>query len=206
VNSVICEGRPITPGKIVCVGRNYVEHIEELGNEIPEQMVLFLKPNSAISDTLYATRRGETLHYEGEIAFMVRGGRLSHLAFGLDLTRRELQAYLKDRGLPWERAKAFDGAALFGEFVPAPDNHDQLGLALTINGDLRQRGSCLHMLYKPGVILDEIRREMTLEDGDILMTGTPAGVGALQPGDQLHGQVLLDDQPIAQASWTAQAR
>ncbi len=106
------DGAAVTPSKIVCVGRNYVAHIEELGNEIPEQMVVFNKPNSAIGDTLYANL-GEPLHYESELAFMVRAGQLAAVAFGLDLTRRELQSRLKHRGLPWERAKAFDGAALF---------------------------------------------------------------------------------------------
>jgi 2-keto-4-pentenoate hydratase/2-oxohepta-3-ene-1,7-dioic acid hydratase in catechol pathway len=100
MNSIDVDGRTVTPSKILCVGRNYVRHIEELGNEIPDQMVVFAKPNSAIGDRLQATREGETLHYEGEIALLVEGGRYTAAAFGLDLTRRALQSELKSRGLP----------------------------------------------------------------------------------------------------------
>jgi len=202
VHTIHCQGRTIAPSKIVCIGRNYVAHIEELGNEVPEEMVVFLKPNSALGDTLYAAR-GEPLHYEGEIAFLVEGGRLSAVGFGLDLTKRDLQSRLKAQGLPWERAKAFDGAALFSEFVPLTLPVEQLGLELRVEGTLRQQGGVTSMMYPPQAILDNLAGFMTLEDGDIIMTGTPAGVGEVCSGQHFEGRVLGAGRVLVQQSWTA---
>jgi len=112
--------RSVAPAKIVCVGRNFVEHIEELGNEIPENMVIFLKPNSAVAEDLRACH-DEPLHYEGELCFLFEKGRFAAVGFGLDLTKRNLQSQLKVKGLPWERAKAFDGSVVFSSFVPIAD-------------------------------------------------------------------------------------
>ncbi len=193
----------IAPSKIVCVGRNYVAHIDELGNELPDEMVVFCKPNSAIGTTLRAQHDGETLHYEGEIALMVQGGRIAAAGFGLDLTKRRLQSTLKDKRLPWERAKAFDGAALFSAFQPLPEGAALTGLALEldVDGAPRQRGDVSLMLYPPGVIVPELARFMTLEDGDIIMTGTPAGVGELHAGEHFLGRVLLDGNLLVEATW-----
>ncbi|MEQ9462332.1 MAG: fumarylacetoacetate hydrolase family protein [Haliea sp.] len=203
MRTIHCQGRAIAPSKIVCIGRNYAAHIEELGNEVPEDMVVFLKPNSALGDTLYAAR-GEPLHYEGEIAFLVEGGKLAAVGFGLDLTKRGLQSRLKERGLPWERAKAFDGAALLGEFVPLAVPVEQLSLELRIDGALRQQGGVRLMLYPPQTILDSLAGFMSLEDGDIVMTGTPAGVGEVLAGQQFQGRILGGGVPLVEASWTAQ--
>jgi 2-keto-4-pentenoate hydratase/2-oxohepta-3-ene-1,7-dioic acid hydratase in catechol pathway len=192
------------PSKIVCVGRNYVAHIKELGNEIPGNMVVFNKPNSAITDTLRSHIDGEALHYEGELAFTVRQGKLDAVAFGLDLTRRALQSVLKEKGLPWERAKAFDGAALFSEFVALPTDISQLALRLYVDGELRQAGGVDTMIYKPQDIIDELVSFTTLEDGDIIMTGTPAGVGEITPGQVFEGQVLLSDKLLVAMNWLAQ--
>lgn len=123
MNLVEFDGIQRTPSKIVCVGRNYTEHIEELGNPVPEQMVLFFKPNASISDELRA-RHEEPLHYEGEICFGIENGVYRYLGFGLDLTKRGAQKALKERGLPWERCKAFKGSALFSRFVPIEDGID----------------------------------------------------------------------------------
>jgi len=203
MNSIDVDGRAVTPSKILCVGRNYVRHIEELGNEVPDQMVVFAKPNSAIGDRLHATRERETLHYEGEIALLVEGGRYTAAAFGLDLTRRALQSELKSRGLPWERAKAFDGAALFSPFATLDGPVTGLSLRLTVDGEDRQAGSVGLMMYKPAFILEELSRVFTIEDGDIVMTGTPAGVGPIDPGATFEGTVFADDAPLSSAQWTA---
>jgi 2-keto-4-pentenoate hydratase/2-oxohepta-3-ene-1,7-dioic acid hydratase in catechol pathway len=203
MNSIKLESGSFTPSKIVCIGRNYLEHIKELGNETPEQMVIFNKPNSAISERLHATR-GEPLHYEGEICFMVRDNELHALGFGLDLTQRELQSKLKARGLPWERAKAFDGAACFSDFVTLGDIEPaSLSLQLEINGELRQHGDYDLMLHKPAQILAGIQEFMTLEDGDIIMTGTPSGVGQVQTGDQFVGRVISDGRILVSRQWQA---
>lgn len=205
MNTVTISGQAVAPSKIVCVGRNYVAHIEELGNEVPEDMVIFLKPNSAIGNELRAESGGESLHYEGELAFAVADGKLAAVGFGLDLTRRELQGKLKAAGLPWERAKAFDGAALFSDFVPLPAaGVDGLGLELEVDGQLRQRGDTSLMLYPPLVVLEQLASFMRLEDGDILMTGTPAGVGAVRRGETFTGRVLAGGQRLVEASWQAQ--
>jgi 2-keto-4-pentenoate hydratase/2-oxohepta-3-ene-1,7-dioic acid hydratase in catechol pathway len=203
MNTVNLAGTPITPSKVVCVGRNYVAHIRELGNEIPDDMVVFNKPNSAIGTQLSSQVQGETLHYEGEIVLLVQGGRFSAVGFGLDLTRRELQGKLKQKGLPWERAKAFDGAALFSEFVPLQADTGELSLELSVNGELRQRGGVDMMLYKPSVILAELGRYTTLEDGDLVMTGTPEGVGPVQPGDRFEGRVFAAGRLLVTGRWTA---
>lgn len=197
-------GTTVTPSKIVCVGRNYVAHIQELGNEIPSDMVVFNKPNSAISRRLRAQIDGETLHYEGEIALLISSGDIAAVGFGLDLTRRELQSRLKEKGLPWERAKAFDGAAMFSEFVRPPADLNALSLQLTVNGELRQAGGVRLMIYPPAEILRELRRFTTLEDGDIVMTGTPAGVGAIHPQDSFRGALLDGDRELISVSWQAQ--
>ncbi len=204
MKTIRLESEQIAPSKIVCIGRNYLEHIQELGNETPDDMVIFNKPNSSLSETLYAAR-DETLHYEGEICFMVRENRLYGVGFGLDLTRRELQSKLKGKGLPWERAKAFDGAACFSDFVPL-GNTDlaSLSLRLEINGELRQHGGYPLMMYKPAQILASIRHFMSLEDGDSIMTGTPKGVGQVQPGDRFVGSIRAGDRIMVTHEWLAQ--
>jgi len=206
MNSLRLDSASFTPSKIVCVGRNYLEHIRELGNETPDQMVIFNKPNSAISATLHATHE-EPLHYEGEICFMVRKRKLHAVGFGLDLTRRELQSNLKARGLPWERAKAFDGAACFSDFIALGDIEIAcLSLQLEINGELRQHGGYELMMHKPDQILIDIQQFMTLEDDDIIMTGTPKGVGQVHVGDQFVGTIKTGDQVLVSQEWLAEER
>ena len=193
----------IYPSKIVCIGRNYVDHIKELGNEMPAEPVIFLKPNSAISDVIQSGLES-AIHYESEITFMVKSCQLAAVGFGLDLTRRDLQSKLKSKGLPWERSKAFDGAAVFSEFVDCPANISQLRLELFINGKLIQAGGCELMINKPQDILEETRAFLTYEDGDLLMTGTPAGVGALNKGDVFIGTIFDADKLLLKTEWTVQ--
>jgi len=203
MQSINVNGFPVYPSKIVCVGRNYVAHILELGNDIPASMVIFNKPNSAITDILRSRIDDQILHYESELAFTVKNGKLAAVGFGLDLTKRALQSILKEKGLPWERAKAFDGAALFSEFVALPRDMGSLSLRLDVDGELRQAGGVSLMIYKPDAIIRELATFTTLQDGDIIMTGTPAGVGEIRPGQLFEGQVLLTDKPLVSASWVA---
>lgn len=205
MNTVIVENQAATPNKVVCVGRNYVAHIHELGNEVPDEMVLFNKPNSAISDTLFASHNGDEIHYEAELSFLYRNGRFDAVAVGLDLTKRGVQSKLKQKGLPWERSKAFDGSALFSKFVPVPSPEcGELGLCLYIDDVLTQSGTVSLMIYSPDVILKEIQTFMTLNDGDIVMTGTPSGVGKVQAGSQFVAQVTVGNDEIASVEWLAQ--
>jgi 2-keto-4-pentenoate hydratase/2-oxohepta-3-ene-1,7-dioic acid hydratase in catechol pathway len=204
MQTITVNGQSVTPSKIVCVGRNYVAHIEELGNEMPEDMVVFNKPNSAITDILRSQMGGEPLHYEGELCFMVKAGALHAVGFGLDLTKRELQSRLKEKSLPWERAKAFDGAALFSEFVSLPEDLASLSLELTVDGAPRQEGGVELMMYPPEAILKELTAFITLEDGDIIMTGTPAGVGGIHTGERFEAQVLAAGRSLLSATWVAQ--
>lgn len=202
MRSLFLNNASFTPSKIVCVGRNYLEHIEELGNEIPEEMVIFLKPNSAIANEL-ASLQDEPLHFEGEICFRYAQGRFDAIAFGLDLTKRGLQTKLKNKGLPWERAKAFNGAAVFSEFVVLDTNADALHMELLIDSELQQHGKVDQMIYKPHVILSELQKFMTLEDGDVVMTGTPKGVGVVQVGREYHGKIFNSGKVIVEANWRA---
>ncbi len=205
MHTVTVDGRERSPGKIVCIGRNYVAHIQELGNEVPEEMVVFNKPNSAISSTLHAQLGGEALHYEGEIALLIESGAAVAAGFGLDLTKRGLQSKLKEKGLPWERAKAFDGAALFSEFIAFNGPAAELSLELDVDGRARQRGDVSLMMYPPAVILRELAKFISLDDGDIVMTGTPAGVGAVVAGERFTGRVLHAGKLLAEHSWIAEA-
>jgi len=201
-NTILFNDKPIAPSKVVCVGRNYVEHIKELNNAIPTEPVIFIKPNSAISSELVLPGSDE-IHYEGELAFLINQGKLVGVGFGLDLTKRQVQNELKSNGLPWERAKAFDQSAVFSEFVPITGDIDGLHLELYINDQLQQKGGCSMMLHSPHELVKEINSFMTLEDGDILMTGTPAGVGQVHAGDVFIGRIYTDDQLLIEARWLA---
>ncbi|MBN1327660.1 MAG: fumarylacetoacetate hydrolase family protein [Candidatus Cloacimonetes bacterium] len=195
--------REITPCKIVCVGRNFTGHIRELKSEIPDNMVIFSKPNSAITSSLISYQ-GEPIHYEGEICFLIDQGILAAVAFGLDLTKRETQDILKVKGLPWERAKAFDGSALFSEFVPLPRIWQNLSLELLINGKIVQSGGIEEMIYKPQQIIEEIQTFLTLNNGDIIMTGTPQGVGIVSKGDIFEGAVYTGGNLLVSEKWQAE--
>ena len=202
MNSVTFGDQKVYPSKIVCVGRNYVEHIEELDNEIPEQPVIFLKPNSSISNGIVSSK-DEVIHYEGEITFLIRSGEIAGVGFGLDLTKREVQANLKSKGLPWERAKAFDQSAVFSNFVVHEGDVNALRMELLINGRLVQSGGCTLMLYKPAAILNDVKRFLSFEDGDLLMTGTPKGIGPISPGDTFTGTILEGTRVVVEGSWVA---
>ncbi|MCP4989283.1 MAG: fumarylacetoacetate hydrolase family protein [Colwellia sp.] len=183
----------ITPSKVICIGRNYVDHIKELANEVPDEMVVFLKPNSAISSQLRANHNDDILHYEAELSFLYQGGKFTAVALGLDLTKRAEQGKLKAKGLPWERAKAFDGSAIFSDFVNIEQaDINQLSLSLNINDELKQLGSVDLMMVKPDEILTQLQSFISLEDGDIVMTGTPKGVGGIAKTDNFEGNVYLD--------------
>ena len=197
------DGKEIFPSKIVCIGRNYVDHIKELGNEIPEEPVIFIKPNSSIAAAIESGKPDE-IHFEGEISILVRSGELFGVGFGLDLTKRKLQSRLKVRGLPWERSKAFDGAAVFSEFVAFEGQVSDLRLELYINDRLVQQGGCELMIYKPDELIAEVKSFLSLEDGDLIMTGTPAGVGPLQAGDRFNGKIFEKDTLIVEDSWVVQ--
>lgn len=203
MNPIKLDGKDVFPSKIVCIGRNYVDHIKELGNEMPSEPVIFLKPNSAISGTISSSDI-EPIHYEGEITFMVISGRLAAVGFGLDLTKRELQSRLKAKGLPWERSKAFDGAAIFSGFIACPADISRLRLELMINNQLKQQGGYELMINKPDAILKETSGFLTFEDGDLMMTGTPAGVGVVNRGDRFTGRIFDADKLLVEAGWVVQ--
>lgn len=190
----------ISPSKIVCIGRNYVEHIHELNNEIPSSMVVFNKPNSAITDTLRFI--SPDTRYEGEICFLIMGGTIAGIGFGLDLTKADIQNHLKVKGLPWERAKGFDGSAVLGDFVPLTAPLESLRMTLHINGILTQEATYELMIYKPLEMIEEIKTFMSFEDGDIIMSGTPKGVATYQIGDAFIGRIYSDEQLLIESRWS----
>lgn len=201
MNKILLDDNEIFPSKVVCIGRNYIDHINELNNEIPEDMVFFIKPNSAISDKLIFPKNQDSCHYEAEISFLIEDDKISALAFGLDLTLREVQSKLKQKGLPWERAKAFDGAAVFSKFVSFDGDISKLEIELYINGELKQKGDYSLMINKPYDIIAEAKTFLTFEDGDILMSGTPKGVGSFKLGDEFVGKILVDGKIIIEESF-----
>ena len=145
----------------------------------------------------------DSIHYEGEISFLIDSGNICGVGFGLDLTKREVQKSLKSKGLPWERSKAFDNSAVFSDFVPIKGNINNLNLELFINGSLIQSGSCELMLNKPEEILKEVKSFLTLEDGDLIMTGTPKGVGIINQGDEFTGKIFDGNKLLIESSWKA---
>lgn len=195
-------------GKIVCVGRNYAAHAAELDNPIPEEPLLFIKPATAavaMAEPIHLPAGRGSCHFEGELALLV-GQRLSGanpadvpgaiagLGLALDLTLRDLQSQLKADGHPWEKAKAFDGACPLSPFVKLdwlPD-WDALTFTLWLNDEIRQRGKTAHMLTPILDLVAYTSSYFTLEPGDVILTGTPAGVGELLHGDRLALQ-LEDD-------------
>jgi len=202
MNTITFQNQQITPSKVVCVGRNYVEHIKELNNEMPSQMVLFNKPNSSITNTLYYFSPSH--RYEGELCFLIENKKIVGIGFGLDLTNKEAQEYAKSKGLPWERAKAFDNAAVFSEFIAFSGDLKDISFKLWINGELKQEGSYDFMIYKPATILEEIGSFMSLEDGDIIMSGTPKGVGSYKRGDIFKAKIYENDKEIFSCSFEVQ--
>lgn len=192
-------------GKIVCVGRNYAEHAKELNNPIPSQPILFIKPaTSAVpfSPQIAIPTQFGSCHHELEIAILI-GKTLSStsednilesiagIGLGLDLTLRDVQQTLKDKGHPWERAKSFDGACPLSPFISLPEGIDlqNIDLTLTINQQVRQKGNSRDMLFPILPLITEISQWFTLNPGDVVMTGTPSGVGALNVGDQLEAKL-----------------
>jgi len=196
------ENRTVTPSKIVCIGRNYVEHIHELGNEIPQSMAVFNKPNSALSDTLFYFT--QATRFEGEICFLIEKGIIAGVGFGLDLTHADIQNSLKAKGLPWERAKAFDGSAVLGRFVAFEGDITQLRFELFINGVRVQYADYDLMIYKPDVMLREIASFMRFEDGDIIMSGTPKGVATYNTGDLFEGKIYCGEKLLVTSTWVVQ--
>ena len=184
----------IIPGKVVCVGLNYAKHISELNSRDPKQMVLFIKPNSSISSKVNLAGR-TNCNYEGEISFLIKNKKIIAVAFGLDLTLRKVQANLKKRGLPWEKSKVFPGSAVFSKFVSIKtDQIRNLSLKLFIDNKLVQKGGFQEMIYKPKQILKEADQCFGLNDYDIIMTGTPEGVGNLKKKQKLRGLILNKNQ------------
>lgn len=192
-------------GKIVCLGRNYAEHIRELGNAIPDRPVIFLKPSSSIighGETVVVPPYSSRCHYEVELAVLIgRGGKsiseeraMAHVAgygVAIDMTLRDVQDGLKKKGLPWEIAKGFDTSCPLSDFVPAgqiADPHD-LRISLSVNGETRQDGSTSAMMRRLPAIIREISAVFTLETGDVILTGTPAGVGPVRSGDRLRAEI-----------------
>ena len=201
MNTVRFGQQVLTPSKIVCIARNFTEHIEELNNLPSSEMVIFTKPNSAISNQLSVVL-DEPVDFESELSFLYEDGRFCAVALGFDLTKRRLQGKLKKDGLPWDRAKSFDRSAVFSDFVEYNDKLSDLEFELYINGSQSQFGRVSEMLYSPSEILTEISTFMTLVNGDVVMTGTPKGVGLIQVNDRLVGTIKENDKVILKSHWT----
>jgi 2-keto-4-pentenoate hydratase/2-oxohepta-3-ene-1,7-dioic acid hydratase in catechol pathway len=203
MKSVTWDGKAVYPSKIVCVGRNYADHIKEFDNEASQEPVIFIKPNSAISNEIHSSK-SEVIHFEGEITFLISSGELRGVGFGLDLTKRDLQNKLRAKGWPWERAKAFDYSAVFSDFVTFKCDISELRMEFYINDVLVQFGNYDLMLSKPTQMLNEAKSFLSFEDGDLLMTGTPKGVNPVISGDKYLGKIFEKEKLIAEGSWVVQ--
>ena len=197
MNKINFNNQKITPCKIVCVGRNYVEHVKELNNEVPSEPVYFIKPNSSISENIVYR---EGMHYEGEISFLIKDKKIVGVGFGFDLTLRNIQSKLKQKELPWERAKAFKGAAVFSDFVEINDINT-LEVEVVKNSEVVQRGGVDLMMYKPDFLVKDIDEIFGLDNFDIVMSGTPKGVGEVKKGDEFIGRIYKDGKILVEKSW-----
>ena len=196
MNKILVDDKEIYPSKVLCIGRNYTEHIAELNNETPDEMVFFIKPNSSISNSLVFPKGNNSCHYEAEISFLINNNKITAVGFGLDLTLREVQSNLKAKGLPWERAKSFDNASVFSRFKSFDGDINSLSIQLFINDELKQEGNVLMMINKPYEIIKEANTFISFEDGVILMSGTPKGVGEFRIGDKFLGKILYKNEVI----------
>lgn len=197
--------------KIICIGRNYTEHIAELENEKPEDPVIFLKPDTSVllkKQPFFIPPFSEDVHYEVEL--LVRINRVGkhiqqkfahkyyeEIGLGIDFTARDLQKKLKEKGLPWEKAKSFDGAAVIGEKWMNKKNFQDLqdiNFSLNKNQEKVQEGNTSHMLWKIDELIEYVSTYFTLKIGDIIFTGTPAGVGPVKINDELTG--FIEDKQI----------
>ncbi|WP_064966081.1 fumarylacetoacetate hydrolase family protein [Tenacibaculum ovolyticum] len=190
--------------KIICIGRNYAKHIEELANEKPGSPVVFLKPDSAILPKkmpFFIPAFSDDIHYEVEVLVKVNkvGKHISpkfahkyydEIGLGIDFTARDVQAKCKEKGLPWEKAKAFDGSAVIGEFYPKEEfNLDSISFQLHKNDKVVQDGNTDSMLWKIDELISYVSQYFTLKKGDVIFTGTPAGVGKVEENDTLTGVI-----------------
>jgi 2-keto-4-pentenoate hydratase/2-oxohepta-3-ene-1,7-dioic acid hydratase in catechol pathway len=189
--------------KIICIGRNYTKHIEELQNERPDEPVVFLKPDSAIllkQHPFVIPEFTNDVHHEVEILVKINKvgkyiePKFAHnyydeIGLGIDFTARDVQAKLKEKGLPWEKAKSFDGSAVIGEFISKNDfsSLENINFELHNNGNTVQTGNTSHMLWKIDELIAYVSQFFTLKKGDIIFTGTPEGVSAVKPNDLLEG-------------------
>ena len=189
--------------KIICIGRNYTKHIEELQNERPTEPVIFMKPDSAIllkQHPFVIPEFSSDIHHEIEIIVKISkvgkyiDAKFAHkyydeIGVGIDFTARDLQQKLKDKGLPWEKAKAFDGSAVIGDFIPKTNYNslENLTFELTRNGKTVQMGNTSLMLWKIDELISYVSQYFTLKIGDVIFTGTPEGVGLVEPEDVLEG-------------------
>ena len=189
--------------KLICIGRNYTEHIKELQNEKPTDPVVFLKPDTAIllkKQPFFIPDFSDDVHYEVEVLVKInRVGKhidkkfankyYNEIGLGIDFTARDLQSALKAKGLPWEKAKSFDGAAVIGKWMDKSEveNVDNIEFSLKKNDDIVQNGNTSHMLWKIDELIEYVSKYFTLKIGDIIFTGTPAGVGKVIANDKLKG-------------------
>ncbi|MBS1781139.1 MAG: fumarylacetoacetate hydrolase family protein [Bacteroidetes bacterium] len=191
--------------KIICIGRNYAEHAKELNNDVPTEPVIFIKPRTALlfpEKPLYYPEFTDDLQYECELVYKIcKNGKYIKEKFahkyynavtvGIDFTARDLQQKLKSKGLPWELAKAFDGSAAVGEFMPvsADMDLDNINFSLNRNGETVQRGNSHDMIFTIDQIIEYVSMYFTLNIGDLIFTGTPAGVGPVNVYDELEGYI-----------------
>lgn len=201
MNYINIKNEKIFPSKVVCIGRNYIEHIQELNNEVPTEMVFFNKPNSSISQILEFPSTFSSCHYEAELSFLIKNDKIYAVGFGLDLTLREIQKDLKTKGLPWERAKSFNKSAVFSDFVLFDKDVKELTLELYINGELKQCAQYSLMINKIDEIINEFKTFSSFEDDDILMTGTPKGVGKFIKDDVFVGKVLYKNEVLIEKTF-----
>ena len=191
--------------KLICIGRNYAQHISELKNEKPTEPVIFLKPDTAIllkKQPFFIPDFSEQVHHEVEVLVKINrvgkhiDSKFAHkyydqIGLGIDFTARDLQQKLKEKGLPWEKAKAFDGSAVIGKWVPKSnfENLNDLSFSLHKNNDIVQASTTQDMLWNIDAIIAYVSQFFTLKIGDIIFTGTPSGVSAVKPNDSLKGYI-----------------
>ncbi len=212
--SIQVENQTFQANRVFCIGRNYHKHVKELGNTIPDEPVVFMKPASCLVEPEKLLRHppyGQNLQHEAEVVVLI-GQRAEHimearardciagLSLGLDLTLRDIQKNLKEKGLPWEKAKCFEQSAPLGNFTMLNDsiNLDSISFECRVGPTLRQEGNTRHLIFPIPALIRFLSKHWILVPGDLIFTGTPEGVGPLLPGDE----IILGSPQLGKFSWT----
>ena len=198
------DNQAINIAKIICIGKNYTDHIKEMGDATPSEMVLFAKPVTSANTELILPKK--SFRFEAEICLLMNEQKIIGIGIGLDMTLDEIQKDLKNNGLPWERSKGFKNSGIYSDFVSVSNiDQSQIELKFYVNDNLKQHAKSSQMVYSISHIVDECESVFGLNTYDIIMTGTPSGIDTLREGDKCRGELYHQGELVLQKEWVAKS-